>query len=78
MLVQPRSSGTSVFGGMNAQSSLTSTMKADGHTQSMNDLNALIVWEGWGSSQRGHVDTREQSNSKWFMGLFSILPSQSI
>ena len=47
--MQPRSSGTSIFGGMNAQSALTSTMKADGHTQSMKNLNAPIVWEGWGS-----------------------------
>lgn len=42
------------------------------HTK-LNDLNALIVWED-GGQVRGHVDTREQSNSKWFMGLFSILP----
>ena len=44
---------------MNAQSALTSTMKADGHTQSMNDLNAPIVWEGWGSGQGGACGHQE-------------------
>lgn len=42
VLAQPGPSGTGIFSGMNAQSALTSPVKANGYTQRTNQLKTCL------------------------------------
>lgn len=64
----------SVFGGMNTELFDLSHESWWSHTKHEWSQCPLCVWEGWGSSPEVLLSFEGQSNSKWFMGLFSILP----